>query len=656
MNRMNRSGWVFLLLIGVFCACSGLFAEDARAVPASPDVVRQLQPDGTEFEARMWGDEWSHGWETLEGFAIVKDKDTGFWSYAVHDETGRMVSSGKIVGREAPSGLRRQLRPAGQTKAYIDSMKTSSYFTQDVQDVSPTGVANVLTILINFHDRTVVYDAADFETLLYSEGNHSLKDYYQEVSYGAFSVTSGPGGILGWYRARYGHDYYGQNGLYDRDLHEGTLVREAVMAADDAGFDFAPYDQDGDCYVDLVSIIHQGTGEEVWGSDPRDLWSGHWNLNDAHSHGRSDGPEYVTNCVCSADPTQRVRVNRYTIQPELLRPGLLATIGIYAHEYGHALGLPDLYDTDQTSEGIGRWSLMASGSWNRTAQSGDRPGHLDAWSKYWLGWASLQRVTGMFLNEAIRPAVEVADVYKFLRGDPDDGEYFLVENRARTGFDAGLPAEGLLVWHVDAEKEDNTEECFPPDDCSEEHYKVALVQADGLWDLEQNRDRGDSGDPFAGPAQAFVSDNTIPSTRLWSGEESDVSISSVGPAGFYNDGDACCWIVSDRNGGGFRSDCRRTKQCGRLYGGPDRINGKSPGSRIRGLGHGDEPTVAVGGCGLLDSNGRRDHPRGLRCRGDRYPPPGRHRTRDRGDSGDQTRSDPGLFGGHSIACDCFAKR
>ena len=79
------------------------------------------------------------------------------------------------------------------------------------------------------------------------------------------------------------------------------------------------------------------------------------------------------------NPAQKVKVNKYTIQPELYGTGTsISTIGVFAHEFGHALGLPDLYDTDYTSEGVGNWSLMAGGSWNYSGgNGGNRPAHLD---------------------------------------------------------------------------------------------------------------------------------------------------------------------------------------------------------------------------------------------------------------------------------------
>jgi hypothetical protein len=148
---------------------------------------------------------------------------------------------------------------------------------------------------------------------------------------------------------------------------------------------------------------------------------------------------------------------------------------------------------------------------------------MDAWSKYRLGWVTPTQVTGTLTNESIQQAATAADVYKFLAGT----EYFLVENRQKSGFDIGLPGAGLLIWHIDESKTTNQQECEGGPPCSN-HYKVALVQADGLWDLENDRDRGDAGDPFPGSTNKTSFDGcTSPNSKLYNGNASGVSITNI---------------------------------------------------------------------------------------------------------------------------------
>jgi M6 family metalloprotease-like protein len=393
--------------------------------------------------------------------------------------------------------------------------------------VPPTGTGKIPVILINFSNTATTNTPTQFNTLLFGTGNNSMKDYYGEVSYGAFTVSGGSAGVMGWYAAPNAHDYYGSDVAGTGDDHwPGDLVYSAVSQAD-ATVNFAEYDTDGDCYVDIVAIVHQGTGQEASGVTT-DIWSHSWNLYSAQYYGRSNYGEFTTNDACPGHAGQYIKINNYIIQPERAY-STMVTVGVFAHEYGHALGLPDLYDTDYTSEGIGDWSLMAGGSWNYVTVPGDRPAHLDAWSKYKLGWVTPIQVTGTLTNESIQQAATAADVYKLLTGtaNPPSGEYFLVENRQKTGFDAGLPGAGLLIWHIDESKTSNTDPCPGGPPCSN-HFKVALVQADNLWNLEYNDNRGDTGDPYPGSTNnTSLTACTSPNSNLYSGTASSVSITGI---------------------------------------------------------------------------------------------------------------------------------
>jgi M6 family metalloprotease-like protein len=525
-------------------SASLLLGGIAYAVPAAPVIHTLNQPDGSSFEARQWGDEWCHGWETLDGYSILFDEDLVSWTYATYGIDGSLISSLRVVGRDTPPGeVSKNIRPKGQARMMIPPKGLSWELSTEIRQgiVPPTGTANIPVILINFSNTTTTYTVTNFNTLLFGTANNSMKDYYEEVSYGAFSVSPGPSGIVGWHQASNNHDYYGTDvGGEGDDAWPGDLVYEAVVAADAAGFNFAAYDEDGDCYVDVVAIVHQGSGQEA-SPAATDIWSHRWTLNSAQYWGRSNYGEYTTNDTCTADPMKKVKVNDYIIQPETLLGGL-TTMGVFAHEYGHALGLPDLYDTDDSSQeisqGIGEWSLMANGSWNYVSMDGDRPAHLDAWCKYKLGWVTPTLVSGTLTNQPIIQEATAADVYQLRIGSPwTGGEYFLVENRQKTGFDAGLPGAGLLIWHIDESKTSNDEECYPGGpSCATYHYHVALVQADNLWNLEKRPNsggnNGDTGDPYPGSSNnTSFTDTSSPNSKLYNGNTSSVSITSISASG-----------------------------------------------------------------------------------------------------------------------------
>jgi hypothetical protein len=213
--------------------------------------------------------------------------------------------------------------------------------------------------------------------------------------------------------------------------------------------------------------------------------------------------------------------------------GHQATIGILTHELSHDIGLPDLYDTDGSSEGVGNWSVMGAGSWGRLSYYGDCPVHPDAWSKIQQGWVTPTLVAGTRAGEVMAPVARAAAIYQLLPGTVTSGEYFLVENRQKVGFDRGLPAEGLIIWHVDASQAENTDECYPGGPpCSAYHYKIAVVQADGEYYLERGINRGDTGDPWPGSTSKFLFDaSSTPNSNRYDGSASGVSIAGIGVSG-----------------------------------------------------------------------------------------------------------------------------
>lgn len=124
------------------------------------------------------------------------------------------------------------------------------------------------------------------------------------------------------------------------------------------------------------------------------------------------------------------------------------------------------------------------------------------------------------------PRVQLPDVkdgrkvVKLWKDGAPQSEYFLVENRQQKGRDADLPSGGLLLWHIDERKEDNTSE--------QTHYKVGLVQSDGEADLERKEDQGDNGDPFPGlKSVRLVNSTTNPSTNAHNGAPTGIVISNI---------------------------------------------------------------------------------------------------------------------------------
>jgi len=151
------------------------------AISASPELIDLTQADGTTFKARKWGDELLHGWETVDGYTIIFDGVLGSWVYAVNGSDGSLSSSSNVVGSDYRAALTKHKRPVKNTLPNKASMKYSRLpvLKSSQRAIASTGTANIPVILINFKDTTTTYTASDFNNLLFSAGNYSMKDYYR---------------------------------------------------------------------------------------------------------------------------------------------------------------------------------------------------------------------------------------------------------------------------------------------------------------------------------------------------------------------------------------------------------------------------------------------------------------------------------------------
>jgi M6 family metalloprotease-like protein/uncharacterized repeat protein (TIGR01451 family) len=380
--------------------------------------------------------------------------------------------------------------------------------------VQPSGSWRALALLVQFTDNPASVGATSFDNLLFSSGTGTLRDYYDEVSYGTLDiVTVNLPSSIGWMTMPQTYAYYvnGANGFGAYPQNAQRLAEDAVWAANPV-VDYSQYDNDSDGWVDSLFIIHAGPGAEFTGN-PNHIWSHKWSMvNDPFVDG--------------------VTLNAYTMEPEYwASPGDM-TVGVYAHELAHAFGLPDLYDIDGSARGIGKWGLMGGGSWNGSL--GDSPAWLSAWSRAFLGWVTPTSVVADTPGVSIPAAETSQTVYRLWTEGSIGNEYFLVENRQPIGYDAQLPGFGLLIWHIDENKAGNESECDQLDNwnCGSAHLLVALEQSDGLWDLEHDTDGGDPGDPFPGTTNSLHFDfGTVPnSSSYYSSLATCVAVSNIGPS------------------------------------------------------------------------------------------------------------------------------
>lgn len=328
------------------------------------------------------------------------------------------------------------------------------------------GTETILVLIIEFQDVRHYSSSSQqkFQSLLFGQGDkdNSMYRYYQENSYGKFFIA---GSVAAqWYLSDFNMSRYGADsstGIDDANGPIYKLVTEAVEKAD-ADTDFSKFDTDGDGFVDHLMVVHAGQGQES-SLDRNTIWSHRWY--------DVDEPE-----------ADGVRVGGYTMLSEF------SPLGTFAHEFGHDLGLPDLYDTDYDSYGVGVWDIMGAGSW---LDRGNTPAHMSAWSKAALGWLQPVEATG----PVSLPLVERQPFAVRLRAA--GSSYFLLENRGQVGYDRYLPGAGLLIWHIDEAQMTNDDQ---------RHKKVDLEEANATQPLDDSslRNPGDKYDPWYDSVTGFT--------------------------------------------------------------------------------------------------------------------------------------------------------
>lgn len=368
-----------------------------------------------------------------------------------------------------------------------------------------TDTLKAIVLLVDFSDNIGTTPVAHYDSLLSSCGCYptgSMRDFFLEESYGSVEFITT---IVGWFRMPEVYTYYTNNnyGFGSYPMNAQKMAEDAVWAADTA-VDFSEFDNDNDGYIDALFVVHAGQGAEVTGN-PNHIWSHAWNTVNV---------PYVDG----------VYAYSYSTEPED------GKIGVFAHEAGHAIfGLPDLYDYDYDSYGVGNWSLMAYGSWNFNGRS---PAHMDAYSKVSSGFVVPQVVTSN-MDSVIIPNVNYNPViFKMWRDGSPGSQYFLVENRRRLGFDTYLPWEGLLIYHVDENIPNNNNQWYPGY-TSSGHYRVALEQSDGLWEMERYMNSGNYGDPFPGSMLIYTTfnDTTVPDSKDYDSMATYVAVENISVPG-----------------------------------------------------------------------------------------------------------------------------
>ncbi|MBQ8047377.1 MAG: M6 family metalloprotease domain-containing protein [Prevotella sp.] len=457
-----------------------------RAVPANPEPFCYTQPDGKVFQLVLCGDEHGHLFMTTDGRLATIGSD-GFVSI------GSQVSLKEKV-RQWQKSSRHARRKASGRRAKAPSM----------------GEARGLIVLVNFQDLAFTDTPQRISRLMNEEGyaengaTGSARDYFVDQSFGQFQPVFD---VIGPVTLDHPYSYYGAN--LDNETEDDSNPEEMIFMAVKAAVEenlvgsLSDYDLDNDGTVDMVYVIYAGKGEAD-GGNADTVWPHMWDIRETRFADQTVSGLHLGLYACSAE---KRRNNSYS------------GIGTFCHEYGHCLGLPDLYDTTYSGGfGMGSFDIMGHGNY---LNSGNTPPAYSAFERYSLGWLQYEDLCE-------NQTVELEDIKESNRAcrltssNPD--EYFTLENRQPTGWDSYLPAEGLMILHIDYDEtawEENTVNDNP------DHQRVVIVPADGrLTSYSQ------AGDLYPGPGNnTEFTDESTPSSTLWDGSPLQKPVTGIQTTG-----------------------------------------------------------------------------------------------------------------------------
>lgn len=406
----------------ILLAASALLASIAAlAGPAYPGRIVRTQPDGSTIGIYLHGDEWHH-WMTDDEGNVVKEDEDGFIRVVTQTPAQRTTLQQKGDERRA---------------------KAMAAFKEAAAASKNVGSPKIPVLLVGFKDQAFTKTAAEFNAMLntpgYSDNNAvgSVLDYYRDNSFGEFTPVFE---VLGPVTLDNNMSYYGGNDSNGDDkLPEMALVHAAQKL--DATTDFSRYDNDGDGTVDFVLFYFAGC-DEAQGASSNAIWSHAWYLSassNAYNSRTFDG----------------VKLDRYFCTAELKgsssAAGVMCSIGTTCHEFAHTLGLPDFYDADYSTNGSAAntydFDLMANGAYNNNSTTPPYFTAEELWEVGWLSGIPELSSTGAVTMKALNyPDAKTYTAYKIPTSVTD--EYFVLEVRGGTGWDAALPG-GLIAYHVD---------------------------------------------------------------------------------------------------------------------------------------------------------------------------------------------------------------
>ncbi len=483
---------LFKILLGILILSAGI---EIKPAPFDTGMITLTQPNNVTFTGRIWGDEFIYWMETYNGYRFVETFE-GWYYYATLDQNGEYAPTNYKVGIDSPPAssykLERSQARLSEIAEEIEQFEEQveinrQWFAQKQAEAHEQPVTiKVGIILIEFTDtlhyrdtippsvRPYGYTTADFDSMMFSynywigagissphpeseEVFGSFRDYWHQMSRGKLRIegrVANPtdvNGVPKWLRANYNKQHYYDSGNWQE------LSNEAITKALDSLY-IDTTNTNSLNYFDKLVIVYAGVVR----------FKGALIVN-----GHRLGGKYIQLAERSSKKLIEGAEWSFT------------HIGVYAHEFGHNIGLPDEYSKSFNYEytDILNYCLMGYGIYNGPLEKGECPATLSPYhrlNKSWVSAIPIENDTSDFIVEYDY------DSPKLYRIDPlnaTNGEHYIIESRNREGFDLYTPSDPadtvdqpgrLLIWHHDIDP-------YPFD---EEKDRIMVKPADNEFDDE----------------------------------------------------------------------------------------------------------------------------------------------------------------------------
>ena len=450
-----------ILISAVLSLCAAM----TFAIPAKKSWKVVSQSDGTTIKVSQAGDEHLHYYITEDNVPIYKAADNRYCYLTI--ESGKLHNSGVLAHESAARSAKElqvmntihDLAPIARQMAAKKRSAAKRCVRPDrlpsKDDTSVfKGSKKALVILAAFSDKS--FSKGDdaivkfYDEVLNQEGYSqngaagSVHDYFKDMSRGEFDLTFD---IVGPVKVSKSATYYGgPSPIMGGTDHIGEFITEAIKKADEkCDIDWKKYDWDDDGEVEQVFVLYAGYGQAT-GGPTGTIWPNAWTLDEALQN--SDG-----NGGFSIDG---VFINQYACSNELyLDSGTVPMgLGVFCHEFSHCMGLPDMYDTNYGSTPtMGDWDLLAGGSYNGPHGIGWCPAGWTSYERAYAGWLELTELKAGDIIKGMTSLEEADGKAYVIYNDNHKDEYYLLENHKGMGWDKYTPENGLLIIHVDYDKD-----------------------------------------------------------------------------------------------------------------------------------------------------------------------------------------------------------